>query len=272
MNESVSDKTPHELMRKATEVAIRLFLLAGVVLWCFLIFQPFLMPVVWGIVIAVALSPAYFWLESLLGGRSKLAGTLFILLGVGLLAVPVFLVSESALEGVQWLKAQQDKDAIHVPPPPSGVADWPLIGDSVHEVRKRLGRRLAQEQPAQADIVIPVPDSGTVAALGYAEGSGIPFDYGFIRSHYVGRTFIMPEAGERATKVDMKLAPVSEVVKGKRVATSVYLVAGSALNFGIPARSQTLSAYRRTSDAAGCRGAELLSWPAQYSSASASWF
>ena len=66
MNGSVSDRPSGELMHKATEVAIRLFLLAALALWCFLIFEPFLMPLIWGIVIAVALSPAFFWLESLL--------------------------------------------------------------------------------------------------------------------------------------------------------------------------------------------------------------
>lgn len=92
-----------------------------------------------------------------------------------------------------------------------------IFGQSVHEVRIRLGRRLAEEQPARADIVVPIPDSGMSAALGYAQQSGIPLDYGFIRNHYVGRTFIMPTPHQRADSVDLKLAVVPGVVRDKRV-------------------------------------------------------
>lgn len=95
--------------------------------------------------------------------------------------------------------------------------DSQVFGESVHAIRCQLGLRLAREQPAQADIVIPVPDSGNSAALGFSRGSGIPLDYGFIRNHYVGRTFIMPEAHQRADSADMKLAVVRDVVHGKRV-------------------------------------------------------
>jgi amidophosphoribosyltransferase len=87
----------------------------------------------------------------------------------------------------------------------------------VHDVRLQYGKRLAQEHPVEADVVIAVPDSGNSAALGYSRGSGIPLDYGFIRNHYVGRTFIMPEANERGDSADLKLAVLTEVVQGKRV-------------------------------------------------------
>ncbi|MFH1476812.1 MAG: amidophosphoribosyltransferase [Verrucomicrobiota bacterium] len=95
--------------------------------------------------------------------------------------------------------------------------DSQVFGESVHGIRCQLGLRLAREQPATADIVIPVPDSGNAAALGYSRGSGIPLDHGFIRNHYVGRTFIMPEAHQRSESADMKLAVVRGVVNGKRV-------------------------------------------------------
>lgn len=95
--------------------------------------------------------------------------------------------------------------------------DSRIFGEGVHDIRCKLGLRLAQESPADADVVIPVPDSGNSSALGYARGSGIPLDYGFIRNHYVGRTFIMPEAAERSASVDMKLAVVTSVVQGRRV-------------------------------------------------------
>ncbi len=92
-----------------------------------------------------------------------------------------------------------------------------LFGESVHEVRVRLGRRLAREHPATADVVIPIPDSGVSAAIGFAREAGLPLDFGFIRNHYVGRTFIQPTAAERLDAVDLKLAIVENVVRGRRV-------------------------------------------------------
>jgi len=90
-------------------------------------------------------------------------------------------------------------------------------GSSVYQVRKRLGRQLAKECPADADIVIPVPDSGVPAALGFSEASGIPFEMGLIRNHYVGRTFIEPQQSIRHFGVKIKLNAVRDVVGGKRV-------------------------------------------------------
>jgi len=92
-----------------------------------------------------------------------------------------------------------------------------IFGENVHQFRKKLGQRLAREYPAEADVVIPVPDSGTSAGIGYAEESGIPFDMGMVRSHYVGRTFIAPDQKLRELEVKLKLAIIKEAVGGKRV-------------------------------------------------------
>ncbi len=90
-------------------------------------------------------------------------------------------------------------------------------GGAVYSVRKAFGRKLAEESGVSADIVIPVPDSGVPAALGYSEGSGLPFETGLIRNHYVGRTFIEPEQSIRHFGVKVKLNAVPEVLRGKRV-------------------------------------------------------
>jgi amidophosphoribosyltransferase len=95
--------------------------------------------------------------------------------------------------------------------------DSELAGVSVYETRKRLGRTLASEAPVDADLVIAVPDSGVPAALGYSQASGIPFEIGLIRSHYVGRTFIEPQSSIRHFGVRLKLNPVRRVLQGKRV-------------------------------------------------------
>jgi len=95
--------------------------------------------------------------------------------------------------------------------------DSVVNGKSVYEVRKRMGRRLAQETGVEVDVVVPVPDSGVPAALGYAQEAGLPYELGIIRNHYVGRTFIQPTQGARETGVRMKLSPNRSVLAGKRV-------------------------------------------------------
>ena len=96
--------------------------------------------------------------------------------------------------------------------------DSRIFGESVHLVREKFGRQLAIEQPAPgADIVIPVPDSGNSAALGFSQQSGVPLEAGIIRNHYVGRTFIQPSQGIRDFKVRVKFNLVKEVLKGKSV-------------------------------------------------------
>lgn len=95
--------------------------------------------------------------------------------------------------------------------------DSKLDGASVYEVRKNLGRKLADEQPVACDVVIPVPDSGVPAAIGYAERAKVPFEMGFIRSHYVGRTFIEPQQSIRHFGVRLKLNVVADTLRGKRV-------------------------------------------------------
>jgi amidophosphoribosyltransferase len=92
-----------------------------------------------------------------------------------------------------------------------------VFGKSVNEVRTELGRRLAQEQPADADVVVPVPDSGVCAATGFAEMSGVPLQMGLIRNHYVGRTFIEPHQSIRHFGVRVKLNPVKSILQGRRV-------------------------------------------------------
>jgi len=92
-----------------------------------------------------------------------------------------------------------------------------VFGRAVQESREELGRQLAREAPAEADIVVPVPDSGVTAAMGYAAESGIPFRFGLIRNHYIGRTFIEPRQSVRDFGVKLKINPVRSLLEGKRV-------------------------------------------------------
>jgi amidophosphoribosyltransferase len=95
--------------------------------------------------------------------------------------------------------------------------DSTFFGHNVYLTRKAHGRQLAAESPVDADLVMPFPDSGTYAALGYSEASGIPFETGMIRNHYVGRTFIQPTQSMRDFSVRVKLNPIKELLKGKEI-------------------------------------------------------
>jgi len=95
--------------------------------------------------------------------------------------------------------------------------DSNIFGHNVYLARKRLGEQLAHEFPVKADLVMPIPDSGVFAALGFSEASGIPFEFGMIRNHYIGRTFIQPAQDLRDFRVKIKLNPLRDVLKGKDV-------------------------------------------------------
>ncbi|GGG23164.1 amidophosphoribosyltransferase [Rhodococcoides trifolii] len=95
--------------------------------------------------------------------------------------------------------------------------DSVIGGRSVHSTRVEIGRRLAEEHPAEGDLVIPVPESGTPAAVGYAQGSGIPYGQGLMKNAYVGRTFIQPSQTIRQLGIRLKLNPLKEVIRGKRL-------------------------------------------------------
>lgn len=95
--------------------------------------------------------------------------------------------------------------------------DSMLLGKSVYQVRKNLGLQLAKEFPIRADVVIPVPDSAIPAAIGYAQASGIPFESGLVKNRYIGRTFILPDQNLRDRGVQMKLHPLEEVIKNRKV-------------------------------------------------------
>ena len=95
--------------------------------------------------------------------------------------------------------------------------DSHVFGRLVYSIRKAMGVELAKENPIDADLVIPVPDSGVAAALGYSQQSGIPFELGIIRNHYVGRTFIEPTQQIRELKVKLKLNPIKELIENKRI-------------------------------------------------------
>ncbi len=95
--------------------------------------------------------------------------------------------------------------------------DSDVFGQNVYQMRKNMGIELAKAQPVEADMVLPVPDGGIPSAIGYSQASGIPFEMGIMRNHYIGRTFIEPTQEMRDLKVKMKLSPIKSLIEGKRV-------------------------------------------------------
>jgi len=194
MNNSVDEVQNSDLMRKALEVAIRLFLVAALAYWCFLIFKPFLMPIVWGIIIAVALNPWFDRLTALLGGRRKLTVALFILVGLGALIVPSYLLSESFFDGVRWMTARVDKGAVNIPPPPATVEEWPLIGPRVHETWTQASRDLEEVLARFA----PQLKSFSTSLLSTLTGLGFAFLMTVVSIIIAGLMLMYSEGGGRA--------------------------------------------------------------------------
>ncbi len=120
---------------------------------------------------------------------------------------------ESIISGVKMRKAFCIFEYIYFSRPDSNI-----FGHNVYLTRKRLGKQLAKEFPAEVDLIMPLPDSGTYAALGFSQASKIPFEFGMIRNHYIGRTFIQPTQDLRDFRVKIKLNPLKEILINKRVA------------------------------------------------------
>ena len=142
MSEATPPPVNDSYLNRVVEAVIRVGLVLLLFLWCFSIIRPFITPVVWGIVLAVAVFPAYGWLTTKLAGHEKLAAVILTLLGLSIVIVPAILFAGSLIESGQQLSEEQNLGSIHVPPPPPAVKDWPLIGDSTHRLWSQASRSL----------------------------------------------------------------------------------------------------------------------------------
>jgi predicted PurR-regulated permease PerM len=132
MSETPNGESDRHLHRKAIELTVRVAVVALLAYWCFAIFRPFLIPLVWGAVLAMALRPAYSWIERATGGRRKLAAVLLVFLCFGVLAVPIVMLSESLLDGVRFISTHLEHGGLRIPPAPERVAQWPVVGPTVY--------------------------------------------------------------------------------------------------------------------------------------------
>ncbi len=120
------------LLRKAVEIAVRLATLAILAAWCFVIFRPFVLPILWAVVIGVALYPVYSKLRGILGGSNKLAATVFVLSGLALILVPTIRFAGSTIDSIQTVTEQVENGTLSVPAPTERVKTWPLVGERVY--------------------------------------------------------------------------------------------------------------------------------------------
>ncbi|UCH84428.1 MAG: AI-2E family transporter [Candidatus Latescibacterota bacterium] len=134
MTNSAGSPGGHDYLDKAINIAVHLAVIAFILYVSAKILSPFVMPVVWGIIIAVALQPAFEKMKSMLGGRRKLAGALFILLGLAIVILPTIWLADSLFEGTKEIGQQLEDGTFKVPPPSESVKDWPLIGDETYRI------------------------------------------------------------------------------------------------------------------------------------------
>lgn len=133
MSDPLGDPRNEDLHRKAIELAVRLGVVGLLAYWCFAIFRPFLMPLVWAVVLAVGLRPAYVAIERVTGGRRKLAAILLVVLCLAVVAVPTIMLTESLVDGARYVSSQLEEGELKIPPAPDRVAQWPIVGPTLHE-------------------------------------------------------------------------------------------------------------------------------------------
>ena len=173
MTHSVTTEEDRVYVRRAVEAAIRIGLLVALVVWCFRIVSPFVMPVLWAIIFAVALFPIFRWLRSKLGGRGGLAATVLTLVALGILIVPIVMLSTSTIESLQTVTKRAEDGTLAVPPPPEGVAEWPVVGEKLsiawsqasENLQQFLVKYKGQLQPVWAWVVSQAAGAGAAALL-----------------------------------------------------------------------------------------------------------
>jgi len=131
---ATADKQLHkrEFLNKTTEATIRIALMIFIVGWCIRIISPFILPVVWGVIIATAVFPAYRWLSRTMGGRNRLAAVILTLVGLVVLIAPSLVSAGSLVRSAGWLVEGLRDGSLEVPLPPERIVDWPLIGEKLH--------------------------------------------------------------------------------------------------------------------------------------------
>ncbi len=246
MSDSVQASDGKRQFHPAVEAAIRVGLLFLIAAWCFLIVEPFIIPILWGMIIAIACAPMYIWMQRKLGGRSKLAATIFTLLALALLITPTVMLVDTVADTTQTLSADLQRGSLTVPPPPASVREWPVIGEQLSAfwggASENLGATLTSIAPhlkeaagwllstaAGAGIgVLQFVVSIIIAGVLLANSEGVG---GFLKAL---ATRLMDDRGERyATMASQTVRSVAQGVLGVAVIQSLLAGVG-LLAAGVP--------------------------------------
>ncbi len=235
-----SQDTSH--MDRALDVAIRLAFVGFIVLWCSRIIKPFFMPLLWGLVISVALYPVFLKVKGWLGGRNNLAGVVFIVVSLALVITPTALLTDSLIDGATRLKDAMEEGTLTVPPPSDGVREWPAVGEKVHASWLQASRDFGGSAAKYSDQLKAVANwmAGSIAALGGAVVQTI-FSLiiaGVLMMHAMGGgrvayAFADRLGGERGRDlVTISIATIRSVVKGVLLVAMIQsLMAAAGLVF-----------------------------------------
>jgi predicted PurR-regulated permease PerM len=157
-------------LKRALETSIRIGLIALLVIWCFQVVRPFIQPIVWGIILAIAVHPAHLRLGRVMGGRERLAATILVVGSLLLLIVPSVMITTSLVESATELAGKLEEGEIKVPPPPAAVADWPIVGERLHALwttaSRNLEAALGQASPLLKAIGHWILSSAAAAGFG----------------------------------------------------------------------------------------------------------
>jgi predicted PurR-regulated permease PerM len=240
LNQEPPRDTSH--MDRALDVALRLAFVGFILLWCTRIINPFFMPLVWGMVISIALFPVFEKLKGWLGGRNNLAGVVFIVVSLALVITPTVLLTDSLIDGATRLKDAMDEGTLTVPPPSDSVKEWPVVGEKVHAAWLQASRDFGGATSKYSDQLKALANwmAGSIAALGGAVVQTI-FSLiiaGVLMMHAMGGgrvayAFADRLGGEQGRElVTISIATIRSVVKGVLLVAMIQgLMAAAGLVF-----------------------------------------
>jgi predicted PurR-regulated permease PerM len=247
MTDSEQSSKDRIFMNRALEATIRIGLVVMLAAWCFEIVRPFIVPVVWGIIIAIAFNPGYHRLQSILGGRRRLAATLFILLALVVLITPAVVLTGTLVDAAKHIARELADGAVTIPPPPQSIAMWPVVGDPLDEFWSRasvnLGEALNEVKPQLKTFGRWLLSIAAGAGLGILQFTAAIIIAGVLlpragAGHHAARAIATRLAGGRGTDfADLAEATVRSVTRGiLGVALIQSLLAGLGfLAAGVPA-------------------------------------
>lgn len=235
MTNGTGSSSDQAFLSRSVDLAIRLAILAVIVFACFRIFKPFMVPVVWAVIIAIAFYPLFLKLKKLVGGRNRLAGVIFIVVSVAIVVIPTWVLTESLIEGTVKIGQQLQNGTFEVPPPPEKVKTWPAVGEKLYDLWDASNRNLdavlkklePQLKAVGSWFIHTFTDIGgaviqTIIALIIAGILMMKSAGGSRLSHAIGRRL----AGEKGIEmVDISGATIQNVVKGVVLIALVQSVA-----------------------------------------------